>query len=49
MNLAELDKRHVWHPFTQMQQWLEDDPLVIERGEGIYRGSPPRPFHVKHP
>jgi adenosylmethionine---8-amino-7-oxononanoate aminotransferase len=36
MNLAELDKRHVWHPFTQMQQWLEDDPLVIERGEGNY-------------
>jgi adenosylmethionine---8-amino-7-oxononanoate aminotransferase len=36
MNLAELDKRHVWHPFTQMQQWIEDDPLVIDRGEGNY-------------
>lgn len=29
-----LDAAHVWHPFTQMQSWLEDQPLVIERGEG---------------
>ena len=34
--LRELDKRHVWHPFTPMSLWLEDEPLVIERGEGFY-------------
>lgn len=34
--LAELDKTHVWHPFTPMQQWREHDPLIIERGEGPY-------------
>jgi len=34
--LAELDHRHLWHPFTQMQAWLADEPLIIERGEGNY-------------
>lgn len=29
-----LDKEHVWHPFTQMQQWTQGTPLVIERAEG---------------
>lgn len=32
----EWDKAYVWHPFTQMKDWLESDPLVIERGEGVY-------------
>ncbi|MGA9524954.1 MAG: adenosylmethionine--8-amino-7-oxononanoate transaminase [Myxococcaceae bacterium] len=33
-DLLELDRRHVWHPFTQMQTWPDDPPLVIERAEG---------------
>jgi adenosylmethionine---8-amino-7-oxononanoate aminotransferase len=33
---AELDKKYVWHPFTQMQEWLGTDPLVIEHAEGNY-------------
>jgi adenosylmethionine-8-amino-7-oxononanoate aminotransferase len=32
--LAALDKAHVWHPFTQMQDWLKDEPLVISRAKG---------------
>lgn len=28
------DHAHVWHPFTQMQVWPDDAPLVIERAEG---------------
>ncbi|MEW6473392.1 MAG: adenosylmethionine--8-amino-7-oxononanoate transaminase [Actinomycetota bacterium] len=32
--LAALDRAHIWHPFTPMQGWMEDDPLIIERGEG---------------
>lgn len=32
--LLELDQAHVWHPFTQMQVWPHDEPLVIERAEG---------------
>jgi adenosylmethionine-8-amino-7-oxononanoate aminotransferase len=32
MNLAEKDRRFVWHPFTQMREWSE--PLIIARAEG---------------
>src|SRR5262249_21156565 len=32
--VAELDKRHLWHPFTQQRAWCEEDPVVIEGGEG---------------
>ena len=32
--LLALDAAHVWHPFTQMQGWLDDRPLVIERAAG---------------
>ncbi len=31
---AELDHRYLWHPFTQQLGWCEEEPLVIERGEG---------------
>lgn len=33
---ARLDHEHLWHPFTQQQGWVEEAPLVIERGEGCY-------------
>ena len=32
MDSAELDKRHVWHPFTQMREWSAGEPLVIVEG-----------------
>jgi len=35
-NSTELDHKHLWHPFTQMDEWLAEAPLVIERGEGSY-------------
>lgn len=35
-DLVAADKRHVWHPFTQMQDWESGSPLVIERAEGCY-------------
>ena len=34
--LVELDRRHLWHPFTQMQSWFREEPLVVESGEGSY-------------
>ncbi|HEY3277353.1 MAG TPA: adenosylmethionine--8-amino-7-oxononanoate transaminase [Syntrophorhabdaceae bacterium] len=34
--LKDWDKKYIWHPFTQMQEYLETDPLIIERGEGFY-------------
>ena len=33
---AALDHRHVWHPFTDMDSWLNDEPLVVERAEGCW-------------
>jgi adenosylmethionine---8-amino-7-oxononanoate aminotransferase len=32
--LAQLDQRYVWHPFTQMKDWLREEPIVITRGKG---------------
>ena len=34
--LREWDRRHVWHPFTQMQEWEQEEPIVIARGEGSW-------------
>jgi adenosylmethionine-8-amino-7-oxononanoate aminotransferase len=33
---AELDRGHLWHPFTQQQGWCEEEPLMIERAEGSH-------------
>ena len=32
--LAKLDHRYVWHPFTQMKDWLRREPIVITSGRG---------------
>ena len=34
--LIDSDRSFIWHPFTQMQEWMSRDPLIIERGEGNY-------------
>ena len=34
--LIELDKQYLWHPFTQMADWLTDEPVVVESGDGFY-------------
>lgn len=34
--LGEYDKQFVWHPFTQMKEYREKDPVVIEGGDGAY-------------
>jgi len=33
---AQLDRDHVWHPFTQQRDWVEEEPLMIESGEACY-------------
>ena len=35
-SLKNWDKKYLWHPFTQMKDWLDDDPLVIDRAQGCY-------------
>ena len=32
--LAKLDHRHLWHPFTQMRDWLKHEPIIIKSGQG---------------
>src|SRR5271154_2314808 len=32
--LAQLDQKFVWHPFTQMRDWLRREPIVIASGKG---------------
>lgn len=34
--LSRWDHRYLWHPFTQMQEWESEPPLIIERGQGPY-------------
>jgi len=34
--LKEWDKRYVWHPFTQMAEYVKHEPIVIEKGEGCW-------------
>ncbi|MBX5436291.1 MAG: adenosylmethionine--8-amino-7-oxononanoate transaminase [Alicyclobacillaceae bacterium] len=33
-DLLEKNRRHLWNPFTQMKDYLEHEPVIIERGEG---------------
>lgn len=35
MNSSQKDKTYVWHPFTQMQEWVNEPQLTIAAGEGI--------------
>lgn len=34
--LVGMDHRHLWHPFTQMADWLGEEPLVIVEAEGCW-------------
>jgi adenosylmethionine-8-amino-7-oxononanoate aminotransferase len=35
-SIADLDRRFLWHPFTQMRDWLAGEPLIITSGDGNY-------------
>jgi adenosylmethionine-8-amino-7-oxononanoate aminotransferase len=34
MSLAADDHRYIWHPFTQQQGWVEEEPVIIESARG---------------
>lgn len=34
--LVAADHEYLWHPFTQMKDWLDDEPLIIDRAQGVY-------------
>lgn len=33
--IEQKDKQYIWHPFTQMKGWLENDQTVITEAKGI--------------
>lgn len=34
--LSDIDKKYIWHPFTQMKEWMEDEIIIITHGKGNY-------------
>jgi len=34
--LVDWDHRYLWHPFTQMQGFVQEELVIIVRGEGVY-------------
>ena len=34
--LEELDRRYIWHPFTQMKEWVEETPVIIAEGRDCF-------------
>ncbi|HBR22504.1 MAG TPA: adenosylmethionine--8-amino-7-oxononanoate transaminase [Nitrospiraceae bacterium] len=35
-HLEESDKNYIWHPFTQMKDWLEEKPVIISEGRDCF-------------
>jgi len=35
-NIEKLDRQYLWHPFTQMQDWVRDTPVIITGGQGSF-------------
>lgn len=35
-DLVARDLRHVWHPFTAHSAWPGDEPIVVDRAEGMH-------------
>lgn len=33
--LESWDREYVWHPFTQMKDYVKEKPVIIENGEGV--------------
>ena len=35
-NLAEKDLKYIWHPCSQMKDYEELKPIVVDKGDGVY-------------
>ncbi len=35
MDLAAADRAFLWHPFTQQRGWEAEEPVIVERAEGV--------------
>jgi adenosylmethionine-8-amino-7-oxononanoate aminotransferase len=36
LRLVEADRKNLWHPFTQMEEWLAEEPVVIDSADGVH-------------
>jgi adenosylmethionine-8-amino-7-oxononanoate aminotransferase len=36
LKLETWDKEYIWHPFTQMQEYIGEDSPIIAKGDGVY-------------
>lgn len=36
MNLEDLDRQYIWHPFTQMKEWAAERPIIITEGRDCF-------------
>jgi adenosylmethionine-8-amino-7-oxononanoate aminotransferase len=36
LELEELDKKYIWHPFTQMKDWVGERPIIISEGRDCF-------------
>lgn len=36
MTLEEKDLKYIWHPCSQMKDYEELPPIIIDKGQGIY-------------
>jgi len=34
--LIQIDRKRLWHPFTQMQDWEKEEPLIIRSARGVW-------------
>lgn len=34
--IEALDKKYIWHPFTQMKDWLDKEPIIITEGRDCF-------------
>lgn len=35
-HLEDADRKHIWHPFTQMKEWEEATPVIITEGRDCF-------------
>jgi len=34
--LVEADHAYLWHPFTQMRDWVKEEPIIVEEGSDCF-------------
>jgi adenosylmethionine---8-amino-7-oxononanoate aminotransferase len=34
--IVRIDRQHVWHPYTSMDAWQDQDPIVVRRAQGAW-------------